>query len=350
MNQTNNIQNNSCVYYHIDEYESHIPQYKIHKVLKYDFWLENEIKNQKKIINIDNWQDFFYTFQSASKLELTNNVININNQKELVNDNNVNNIQLLEYNDLELKPFKRYLKQLSNPTKYISSIIKYYKDVLQSLLLLDANKLVHNNITFDTLEIDKNENILLSNFSCSINLESLNTTEYIYSFISSYEPEYIEWAPELHIISYIVSKNIHSLSNYNLEIIMQNIIDNNHILKTFGNPIIYIYKTEALNYFEKYVNKDKHFIINDIFKHHNTWDNYSLSILFLRILISINNGVETQNKFILYFMKLLVTNIHLSPVKRLSLQQSFNNYENILNTLKIDDYKDLINKHKLMLA
>ena len=73
----------------------------------------------------------------------------------------------------------------------------------------------------------------------------------------------------------------------------------------------------------------------------STWDNYALSILFLRILIGIHKTIEIQNKFIIYFMKLLVTNIHLNPLKRLSIVTTTNKFEAILESIEPKDYKEI---------
>ena len=75
----------------------------------------------------------------------------------------------------------------------------------------------------------------------------------------------------------------------------------------------------------------------------NTWDNYSLSILFLRILIGIHRTIGITNKFIILFMKLLVSNIHLNPLNRLSISTTIERFNALLNTLEPKDYKDVIN-------
>jgi len=77
-------------------------------------------------------------------------------------------------------------------------------------------------------------------------------------------------------------------------------------------------------------------------QYYNTWDNYALSILFLRILIGIHRSIQITNKFIILFMKLLVSNIHLNPIKRLSISSTTNKFETILDSLEPKDYKELL--------
>ena len=75
----------------------------------------------------------------------------------------------------------------------------------------------------------------------------------------------------------------------------------------------------------------------------HTWDNYSLSILYLRILIGLHKSIGIKNKFIILFMKLLVQNIHLNPLKRLSIDMTINKFDSILDSLEPKDYKEIIN-------
>jgi hypothetical protein len=77
-------------------------------------------------------------------------------------------------------------------------------------------------------------------------------------------------------------------------------------------------------------------------KYSNTWDNYALSIMYLRILIGLHKTIKKDNKFILFFMKLLVVNIHLNPLKRFSIQETHNKFENIIDGLDSKVYKELL--------
>jgi hypothetical protein len=147
---------------------------------------------------------------------------------------------------------------------------------------------------------------------------------------------------EFHILSYLLTNKLNSLSSYNIERIIHDVIDKHVILKTFGDDFVSSYKDEALHYFKKYINQSYDYILTDILQHYGTWDNYALSILFLKILIGIHRSVEVKNKFIILFMKLLVCNIHLNPLKRLSIQETTNKFETILDSLSPKDYKEIL--------
>ena len=337
----NHIKLNGCVYYFFNEYENTKKKGKIHKIVKLNFWIENELTNQKTIVKINNWTKYYYMCQTISALQITeidDETTNIRTIQAKDDDT-----LLLEFDDRKLIYLKNYLKALSSPTKYILSLIEFYKHLLHSISFLLDNHIIHNHITFDTIVVDNNDYPLLSNFSFSINYLRSDINKYITHFILAYDPTYIEWPIELHLLSYLLTNKLQSLSLNNIESIIHDVINNNNILKTFGDNIVSSYKTEAINYFRKYVNQSYDYILTDVLRYCKTWDNYALSILFLRILIGIHRAVEIQNKFIIYFMKLLVCNIHLNPLKRLPVDLTLNNFDTILDGLQPKDYKDIIN-------
>jgi hypothetical protein len=334
----------TCVFYFFNEHEIHIKKQKLHKIVTLNLFIQNELTNHQKLIHINNRKKHFYICENATELKITE----IQDDDTAIEETNLtkDNTVLFEFEKRELIYFKNHLKNLLDEgdyTKYLLTIIQNYKHLLLSLQLLVDNHLFHNHINFDSIVIDKFDNPLLSDFSFSIHYLHPNIDEYIKHFVIAYDPSYIEWPIELHILSYLLTNKLHSLSSYNIENIIDDIIKNNHILNSFGNTIVSSYKTEALEYFNKYVNQSYHFILTDILQFVNTWDNYSLSILFLRILIGIHRTIEIKNKFIILFMKLLVGNIHLNPLKRLSINGTIDKFNSLLNNIEPKDYKDVIN-------
>ena len=215
--------------------------------------------------------------------------------------------------------------------------------MLNSINLLVNNNIFHNHIDFDSIVVDKFEYPLLTNFSFSIDYSHNNMVQYIKHFIIAYEPSYLEWPIELHILSYLLTNKLNSLSSHNIENIIHEVIKNNSILNTFGDNIISSFREESLQYFKKYVNQSYDYILTDILQYAHTWDNYSLSILFLRILIGIHRTIEIKNKFIILFMKLLVNNIHCNPSKRSTIDLTIKKFDSLLDSLEPKDYKNVIN-------
>ena len=308
----------------------------IYKIVKSSFYILNELTNVKKIRQ---YKTHFYTCEDSSILdisEITDDTEDIDETQKKPDET-----ILLQFQPKQLISFKNYLKKNMKPQKFIFSLITFYRDILKSLLVLKENNIIHNFVNVDSIVIDKRNQVLLTDFKFSI--DSKQFTKNVSSFIRAYEPSYIEWSPEFHILSYMITNKLHSLSFFNIETIVNDIIAQNYVLNAFDDKFVSLYKTESLQYFAKYVNKSYEFIVNDVLTYCYTWDNYSLGILFLKILINIHKCVKVKNKFIILFMKLLVNNIHLNPLKRPTIEIALNNFEDFLNSTSQQDYKDCVN-------
>ena len=334
---------NDCIYYFLPDEVRPKPKKngQIHKIIVIDFFIRNELTNVKKIKKINNYKSYYYVCENSSELKITNleeDIRHIRDIREIKSDETM----LLKFEDLELIYLKNYLKALSSSRKYIFAIIDFYKGLLKTIGLLVEQQIVHNNINFESIVVDKNQLPLISNFSLSLDMSREDFAQYIKHFIITYDPSYLEWPLEFHILSYLLTNKLNSLSSYNIEYIINEVTTNNNILKTFGLSIVSSYKLEAMEYFKKYVNQTYEYILADVLQYFNTWDNYALSIMFLRVLIGIHRSTKKQNKFIIFFMKLLVSNIHLNPCKRLSVSSTTNKFESLLEDLDPKDYKELL--------
>lgn len=335
-------QEHRCVYYFFNDCKL-TKKRIIHKITNIDFFVNNELTNVKKIYEIKDYKNYYYVCENSYELkitELNDNTNYVRSGKVVGTDTSI----LLKYEDIQLIDLKSYLISLSSPKKYIFSLINIYKYLLVSINLLVDNKIVNNYINFDSIVVDKYMNPLISNFAFSIDISKTDIQQYIKHFFIDYNPTYVEWSLEFHILSFLLTNKLHSLSFYNIECIVNDVIKNNTILSNFGDAIIKEYINDAIKYFNKYVNKSYEFIITDILQYSYTWDNYALSIMFLRILIGIHNTIEIKNKFIIFFMKLLVTNIHPNPLKRLSINDTTNKFEHIIESIEPIDYNEIINK------
>jgi hypothetical protein len=147
---------------------------------------------------------------------------------------------------------------------------------------------------------------------------------------------------EREIVTIVEELGKKILSAYNIENIVHDVIENHVILKNFGKDVITNFKEEGIKYFNKYVNQSYEIIIKDVLKYYYTWDNYQLSICYLKIIIGMHRSLKKQNKFVIDFMKLLVSNIHVNPLKRLSIEATTNKFELLIENTELDEFKQLI--------
>jgi hypothetical protein len=88
----------------------------------------------------------------------------------------------------------------------------------------------------------------------------------------------------------------------------------------------------------------------ELLQHWNTWDKYSISILFLRHIGYLFDNGFTQHKTFPCFSQICLDNCHFNPEKRPSIQDNIDNLSNVftqednfkgyislLESIKIDD-------------
>jgi hypothetical protein len=310
----------------------------IYKMAKNDSYLKNELTNVLTIHTIPHFRDHFHVSENSSEVILAN--IELDKTDLLTKEESS---ILLKFEERGLIYLKNYLKALSSPRIYIFTIIESYKAYLKSIQLLVDRQIVHNYLNLHaSLTVSKNEVPLITDFGFSLNIAEAKNVDYLRPFFIEYDPSYLEWSPEFHILSYLLTNKANCLSLTNIESILTEYLRKHSILKVFGQDLVSSFKEEGIKYFQKYVNQPQTYILEDILQHFGTWDNYALSISFLRILISVHRSIKNQNKFIIGFMKLLVQNISIDPCKRVSIQETTNKFNTLLSSLEPHDYKQLL--------
>jgi len=319
----------------------------ISRIAKYDFFLENELKINKFIQK----DPFYYIFESIEKItyqELQEKQFELTNKKIQDKLNDKLQYVLLHYSRKYLYDFKEVLESFENNTHYIRCIIQTYEKILQSLEKLNNMNIIYNAISYESICFDNVQNPILFKFGSNIHVETKDkndiSIEYIQKHFPIYKPDYLYWPIEIHMLSYLLSNKMTSLSKIHIDFILEDVFSNNNILNSFDSNTIYSHKKEGEIYLQKYVNKSLQYIVHDVFAYKNTWDNYALSILFLDILLKIQKRIQTKTKnvFIMYFMKLLVENIHSNPKTRNSIKDTIEQFQKICYFMDVNTFKSLI--------
>lgn len=317
----------------------------ISKIVDIDFFLLNELENVKKIQRIDGHQNHFYTFYNAQKTQM--NVLDENSDDEFGVDNpfqtnkkvrNTDEDMLLQFEDRQLVYFDGYLKSLSCTKKYLRKVIEFYIHLLSSLRVLDKLQLYHGNIDFKNIVVDSKENVLLCNFSHSLDLTKDDISHYLIHFLTDMTHKPLEWYFLKHLS---IHKNV-ALSSYNIEKIIDNYLERNEVLHHFGNNVLSTLKLDASTFFLKFANKTYNEISLELLQFANTWNLFELSMAYLKILVGIQRTIQKPNRFITHFAKLLVENVSTDPRKRHNVLKTIDYFGSILQHIEMKDYKEII--------
>jgi hypothetical protein len=137
-------------------------------------------------------------------------------------------------------------------------------------------------------------------FQLSLIISTLNE-EYITKIIKKHN-DYAHKPLEAHVLFYLIQNNMPTISYSFIEEICHIFTKNLTVLELFSEKYRESYKATAIESLKKYVNKPKSDVILDILSKHNTWDVYSLSIIYLELLSCVfneDNDFKTKFTYIL---------------------------------------------------
>uniref|UniRef100_A0A6C0IS01 Protein kinase domain-containing protein n=1 Tax=viral metagenome TaxID=1070528 RepID=A0A6C0IS01_9ZZZZ len=319
----------------------------ISEIVSYSPSLNNEIINVNTIKHrIPDYKFYFFVYIDYHQLQKSE--VKLKNEYDNDIDSNSDirlfhksaSEYLFKFENRQCIYFKDYLKSLSSSRKYIFQFIHFYKHLLEGLRKLVSINMVHGNIHMDNI-IVINDNAHFTDFRSSIEVyENMNMNM---NMNNNEQSNLIEF----HLLSYMKTRQIKSLSQYNIHLLVDKLYEEQlgHLIKPFGDTLYNQMVDEAKEYYFKYVNKPVEVIWTDMCNWFFTWDNYLLSIVYLKIMIGLHSHVKNnidKNKFLIGFMKLLVANIHPNPTKRKTISETLEIFDNIIYSCEPNVYKDLI--------
>lgn len=288
----------------------------------YNFFTLNEIRIHNIIRLIPDRSNRFLCITSCKQI----NIGEVSDSKIIrENINNNPEYMLIKYN----KNKKEYIQSLTSflhnksPKEYVFDVIESYTYLLKSFKILQENKIVYFDFSSHKMlfhEID-NPHTILRDFENSLCVNKLVKDEqYIYKFIQKIQN--FTFKPfEIHILFYLMKMKTEEeyLSRFKINQIIDKFVDNlEDILMDQSKEMI---QTNCHDYLDKFANKHKKNIYRDIISHHESWDNYSLSILYLHLVEQIRDFPRSQD-FMKRFQNILYKNISQNPARRFSLKET----------------------------
>jgi len=317
------------------------------KICLYNFFSVNESNICDKISKIPYYfnyykilidYDFIQIGQLGEKvLEKLENV-HITNEKAL----------LFQYkNDDKCVKFNDFLFNLSTPKSLIFHVLESYSYLLHSLAKLNDNNVCFFNLSTENIVFDNDygEKPLLQNFNKSLQLSKLNES-YIINIIKKTK-EYSNKPLEIHVLFYLIENDLNTISYSFIEEITEVFVQNLSVLTLFSQSYKDNYKTISINFLKKYINKSRTTIIADILEYYNTWDSYSLSVIYLHIFGNISRIFSLKGNFINKLSIELSKNINPEPSKREKLNETLKKYEKLLTQFTDWSYINSIKQEKL---
>lgn len=210
----------------------------------------------------------------------------------------------------------------------IRVISESYIYLLNAVELLKKVNVLHMDIKSANIIYKKNSSSpRIIDFGISIpcdNLTNDNMKKYFYGF----SPEYFVWALEIHVINYLLHETENSLTKKDIDIISESFVSSNAALDLFSVDFVNKYLLKTKSYLKKYVNMPKETAIQKLLETRWSWDLYSLSIMYLRIIFALFSS-KKENIFIKNIIGVLKTNINPDFNDRIDVKKARENFYDI---------------------
>jgi len=317
------------------------------KIVHHGFYTINEANISDKIKKIRYYSNHYavvedYDFIQISQLnEKTIEKLNLSDEKKYI---------LFKYRNDRFVTFRDFLHDICNPKLFVLHTIESFSYLLHSLEQLHDNNICFFNLSPQNIvfNLDCGKKPILTNFNGSLQISKLNES-YISKIINNATNatnttntnntnntihDYTHKPLEVHILFYLIKNDMLTLSYSFIEEVCEVFANKLSVLNIFSDKYRESYKAECAETLKKYINKPRADIISDILEQHDTWDVYSISLLYLHIFGNLVRVFSLKQPFISKIVKDLAKNLHPDPRRRVRISTLLANFETELCSVK----------------
>ena len=291
-----------------------------------NFASANETEIGKQITKIWNYQSYFVPVISSQKVEIGKFDNKMKKVCGAYNRHPKRKFTISKLHYLEGYTLNDYIINELENRKLFIYIIDCFKHLIVGIKKLNTTKIVHFDLKGENIIFNNEKNIpMIIDFGLSIPMQSVkkNLKDYFYT----YAPSYYYWPIEVHFLNYIIHVN-KSPTEHDVKKISKEYVYGNTILQTnFTNEFINQYEKLCITVLKKLLPLNYKQKIDKVLEMANTWDNYSLCLIYLRYLYYFNVKGYVKNNFNIFFSKLLTQNIHPNAAQRYNIEETKQTFE-----------------------
>jgi hypothetical protein len=242
----------------------------------------------------------------------------------------------------KMRDFWSFYNKSATKKQKILRIIQSFKNLLQITNKMSERKLAHMNLVPRNILFKEDETPYLINFDQTVLFEKeqgeRKSNEEIENLLfSEYNPRKIHLPIEVHLLCYMNSKNLVSLSAANIETVVNDWVGGVS-LSPLGKYITEEFKASAIFSRRGLINKPKYLIKQQLLSFASTWNNYSLSIIFLFLLSSLDDEIK-NHKFAMGFITILLQNISGDGSKRENETKTLEKFDDFIYSISQEEWQ-----------
>ena len=299
------------------------------KIKKYDFFAKNEISINNILHLTENKRNRYITINNARKLQINDN------KKTITKINQENAYIMIKYSENDGEYIEGITRFLSNKreSEYIYGVIESYLYLIKTFHEFKKEGIIYFSFSSEKMKFKTiyNPHCIIYDFETSLLENKLKGDKndiigYFCNFIKKIND--FTFKPfEVHVLFYLYRMEEEYLSKYKITNIINTFVENmENILKEEDMSMI---KENCEQNMNQFINKNRNDVIINLIQHFNTWDNYSVSILYLHLVENIILGYKKQIRFMSKFQDILYKNISPNPQHRLSIEETIQQFQEL---------------------
>lgn len=309
---------------------------------------QNEANISKKIRNIGDYQLFFVPIQTTCSVKLSSIGKKQLEECRVAQDTDIDYV-MMRMGYIESVPFFAYITNESDKKQFIfSNMMSSFMHLLNGILKLTQINVVQFDLKSTNILYNVQNNLpLIIDFGISLDMSNFKPTE-IKNYFYTYVPSYYVWSFDVHILCLVANKYVGTTSNIteaDIIALSEGYVGFNKALEIFSEEFREKFKQKCLKYGKQFVGKSNDYIISRLTKEevYKTWDNYALSILYLRFVSYLFARGFSKSKFLVEFTQVLLVNISPNPEERKTILETMTAINSFFNsTISADELVSLL--------
>tara|TARA_X000000368_G_scaffold403111_1_gene377726 strand:+ start:30 stop:1277 length:1248 start_codon:yes stop_codon:yes gene_type:complete len=316
-----------------------------------DYRLKNEMEIGKIILKSNKYSKYFSPIISTCPIEF-NDISDQDKYKcNSANKYMDNQMALAKLKKISGKNIIDTLENMRGQ-EAIVTFLTIYKNLMEGLRFLSKKKIIHYDIKWDNVLYDyKLKRGMIIDFGLSFQIKYLNFDSFdnLKRYFYGFWPNMDVWCIEIQYICYLLHINDNP-NEYDIQHMVEECVLKNSLFKSYLNNFFDFDKIEfyenrvdiLLYYQKKYpdVKKRIKYIVKNYYK---TWDNYALSIMYLKQYdLIIKETPKIFPSFHKQFIKnILWKNIQANPKHRLSIHKTLKAFDKLNKKIKPSEFLKL---------
>jgi len=218
------------------------------------------------------------------------------------------------------------------------TLISSFNHLLKSIRMLIDMAVVHNDLKGQNIIYSRDQSLpIIIDFGLSIPMLHI-TADNLHIYFYIYAPEYYIWPLEVHYLNMLFHVNPDPDEAMLRELAHQ-YTTKNVALQAFSSQFRKKFELLCVKELKKYNKMGHKERKSKLLKAWISWDNYSLSIIYLKniyYIIRSEYGDVLNNPFVIFMTKLLLSNIHPNIEKRKSIKETAAIFNQFLYSKKVD--------------